>query len=260
MTIVKLVRTVVRHFGIDVVRYVKPQPRLNPSLPDLPDDEARIVARVAPFTLTSPERIVAVLHAIKYLSHYRIPGDIVECGVWRGGSMMAAALALLALNDTSRQLVLYDTFEGLTPPTEFDVDINDQSARSLQSSLVGPGTHYAVNLDEVAENLYSTGYPKNRLKFVKGRVEDTIPATGSDQIALLRLDTDWYESTKHELNHLYPLVAGHGIVIIDDYGEWKGARRAVDEYFASRSEPIFLHRIDYTGRMIVRCTDLPGSL
>jgi O-methyltransferase len=253
--IVKLVRTITRYFGVDVVRYIRPQPRLVPTLPDLTDDEAQIVKQVASFTLTSPERIVAVIHAIKYLSQHRVVGDIVECGVWRGGSMMAAALALVAQNDTSRQLIAYDTFEGMTPPTEYDVDLNDQSAHSLRTSLVGPGTHYAVNLDEVAQNIYSTGYPKSRVKFVKGRVEDTIPGTKPEQIALLRLDTDWYESTKHELQHLYPLVNRHGIVIIDDYGEWKGARRAVDEYFASRLERIFLHRIDYTGRMIVRCAD-----
>jgi hypothetical protein len=170
--------------------------------------------------------------------------------------MMAIALALLAQGDTSKQLFLYDTFEGLTAPSDRDVNINDQSARSMKSALVGPGTYYAVGLDEVRENLYSTGYPIERIHFVKGRVEDTIPRKSPGRIALLRLDTDWYESTKHELNYLYPLVDRNGIVIIDDYGEWEGARLAVDEYLATLSERVFLHRIDYTGRIIVRCAEI----
>jgi O-methyltransferase len=245
----RLVRNAFRHFGFDIVRYSKPRPL--PSLPDVLDDEAHIVTQVAPFTLTSPERVVALIHAVKYVTRYRVQGDVVECGVWRGGSLMAVALSLLKLGDTGRQLFLYDTFEGMSPPTDRDVDMGGRAASS-QSSLVGPRTRFAVSLDEVKDNLYSTGYPRERIHFVKGRVEDTIPATGPKQISLLRLDTDWYESTKHELTHLYPRLAHHGVVIIDDYGAWQGARLAVDEYFGMRSEPVFLHRIDDAGRMIVR--------
>ena len=250
-----VVRRAVRRCGFDIVRYVKPPLRLLPTLPDLTNDEARIVAQVAPFTLTSPERIAAVIYAVKYILRYRIEGEIVECGVWRGGSMMAIALALIASGDTSRELFLYDTFEGFNAPTDHDVNINEWSARSMKGALVGPGTYYAVSLEEVRESIYSTGYPRERLHFIKGKVEDTIPGSGPSRIALLRLDTDWYESTKHELRHLYPAVDRHGVVIIDDYGEWKGARRAVDEYLATLSERVFLHRIDYTGRIIVRCAD-----
>jgi len=104
----------------------------------------------------------------------------------------------------------------------------------------------------VQANLGRTGYPAERIHYVKGKVEETIPATLPSRIALLRLDTDWYESTRHELQHLYPLLSTHGVLIIDDYGHWQGARQAVDEYFAASAEPVFLHRVDYTARLVVK--------
>jgi hypothetical protein len=85
-----------------------------------------------------------------------------------------------------------------------------------------------------------------------GKVEDTIPADIPEKIALLRLDTDWYESTKHELIHLFPRLQKGGVLIIDDYGFWKGARKAVDEYFAENNIQILLNRIDDTGRMAIK--------
>jgi hypothetical protein len=99
----------------------------------------------------------------------------------------------------------------------------------------------------------ATGYPSNKIHFIKGPVEETIPRQmPSPSIALLRLDTDWYESTKHELIHLFPRLSAGGILIIDDYGHWAGARQAVDEYFAGLPEKYFFHRIDYSGRLIVK--------
>ena len=89
------------------------------------------------------------------------------------------------------------------------------------------------------------------IHFVAGKVEDTIPATPPARIALLRLDTDWYESTRARAVHLYPLLVARGVLIIDDYGHWEGARQAVDEYFAARGAPA-AHRIDYSGRMMVK--------
>jgi hypothetical protein len=107
-------------------------------------------------------------------------------------------------------------------------------------------------LDHVRDNMVRTGYPEQRIHFVKGRVEDTIPAGAPDTISLLRLDTDWYESTRHELTHLFPRLSRGGVVIIDDYGHWRGARRAVDEYFAQHGPSLLLHRIDYTARAAVK--------
>jgi hypothetical protein len=95
----------------------------------------------------------------------------------------------------------------------------------------------------------ATGYPEDKLHFVEGEVETTIPAAAPEQISLLRLDTDWYRSTLHELNHLYPKLVRRGALIIDDYGAYEGSRKATDEYFADRSNPIFLGRIDEAARI-----------
>jgi O-methyltransferase len=223
------------------------------ALADLSAADREIVARVAPFTMTGVERRASLLGAVDHIVKHRIAGDIVECGVWRGGSMMTVALALMARGDTSRHLYLYDTFEGMSEPTAEDKSVSGESAQAQLDRTTRDAAVWAVaGLDDVQANIWSTGYPRDHIHFVKGKVEDTIPATLPARIALLRLDTDWYESTRHELTHLYPLLSRHGVMIIDDYGHWQGARQAVDEYFAGSAEPVFLHRVDYTARLMVK--------
>ncbi|HET7868560.1 MAG TPA: TylF/MycF/NovP-related O-methyltransferase [Burkholderiaceae bacterium] len=223
------------------------------ALADLSAADREIVARVAPFTMTGLERRASLLGAVDHIVKHRIAGDIVECGVWRGGSMMAVALALMARGDTSRHLYLYDTFEGMSEPTAEDKSVDGVSAQAqLERSARSANVWAVAGIDDVRANIASTGYPADRIHFVQGKVEDTIPATLPERIALLRLDTDWYESTRHELTHLYPLLSRHGVMVIDDYGHWQGARQAVDEYFAGSAEPVFLHRVDYTARLMVK--------
>lgn len=232
----------------------KGRSRRGPGLPPDIDPSARsVIEAVAPFTMTSPERILAFRDAVEHVCRHSIEGDIVECGVWRGGSMMAAALTLLEIGH-ERRLHLFDTFEGMPPPGEDDRDIGDVAAEEL---LAGEdretGSTWAFGpLADVRRNLDSTGYPAELVRFIQGRVEETIPAEAPDRIAVLRLDTDWYESTRHELVHLYPRLAVGGVLIIDDYGHWKGARKAVDEYIAATGARLLLSRIDYTGRMAVK--------
>lgn len=223
------------------------------AIADLSAADQHIIQRVSPFTMTSLERRASLLGAVDHIVKHRIAGDIVECGVWRGGSMMAIALALMARGDTSRHLYLYDTFEGMSEPTEHDKALSGELAQTQLARTDREHPLWAVaGLEDVKANLASTGYPAERIHYVQGKVEDTIPATLPKQIALLRLDTDWYESTRHELQHLYPLLAKHGPLIIDDYGHWQGARQAVDEYFAHAAEPVFLHRVDYTARLHIK--------
>lgn len=223
------------------------------AIADLSAADQHIIRRVSPFTMTSLERRASLLGAVDHIVKHRIAGDIVECGVWRGGSMMAVALALMARGDTSRHLYLYDTFEGMSEPTAHDKAISGELAQTQLERTDREHPLWAVSgLEDVKANLASTGYPAERIHYVQGKVEDTIPATLPKQIALLRLDTDWYESTRHELQHLYPLLAKHGPLIIDDYGHWQGARQAVDEYFANAAEPVFLHRVDYTARLHIK--------
>jgi hypothetical protein len=158
--------------------------------------------------------------------------------------MMAAALTLAIDGDTSRDLYLCDTYEGMPAATDNDRDYLDQSGGCKQ----GAG---AASLKEVQANIFSTGYPKNQIHLIKGMVEETIPKITPRQISLLRLDTDWYESTKHELTFLFPLLQPGGVLIIDDYGHWQGARKATDEYFHENKLDLYLHRVDYTCRLAV---------
>lgn len=222
--------------------------------PDLPPEFLSLYDRCAPFTMTSIERMYALYEALRYVSAAEVSGDVVECGVWRGGSSMLAALTLAQLG-SSRRLWLYDTFEGMPPPGVHDVQYSGERAEeSLDPSqrVAGASNDWAwATIDDVRANMASTGHADVQL--VAGKVEESIPSRAPDAIALLRLDTDWYESTRHELEHLYPRLATGGVLIIDDYGHWQGARRAVDEYF--RERPILLNRIDYTGRIAVKLPD-----
>ncbi len=229
---------------------------------DIPPELARVWERCRPFTMTSLERMAALYDAVRYLEANHIEGDFVECGVWRGGSSMNMALTLLDCGARERHLYLFDTFAGMSEPTANDVDIHGRVAQGKFDKLAnGPVNGWCfASLEEVTSNLTGTGYPPDHLHFVQGKVEDTIPARAPDRIALLRLDTDWYESTRHELVHLFPRLVPGGILILDDYGHWQGARQAADEYFAEHSIKPLLTRIDYTGRMMLNVKAPNGSL
>lgn len=222
--------------------------------PDVDDAVREIFNRVKPYTMTSPERVIGLCDAVRYVVANGVEGAIVECGVWRGGSSMAAALMLSALGAADRDLYLFDTFEGMSEPGELDRRASDAAgaAELLATSAKGDKVWAYSPLDEVRKNLASTGYPIERISFIQGKVENTIPGGAPERIALLRLDTDWYESTRHELEHLFPRLVPGGVLIIDDYGAWEGARRAVDEYIGAGKVKILLNRIDETGRVGVK--------
>lgn len=205
--------------------------------------------------MTSPERIVSLVEAVKYVIKNNINGDIVECGVWKGGSMLAVARTLCQLGDRSRHLYLFDTFEGMTEPTAKDVDFTGYSASTLldKSNKEDETSIWCyAPIEAVTRILQSVGYEHEKIHFVKGRVEETIPEQAPQSIAILRLDTDWYESTYHELIHLFPRLSPGGVIIIDDYGYWQGARQATDEYINQNQVKILLNRIDETGRIGVK--------
>jgi len=204
--------------------------------------------------MTSPEKIFALRQAVMHVIQHGVEGDMVECGVWKGGSMMAIARTLLESGAAERNLYLFDTFEGMPAPGDEDVSFDGKPAHQLLSEADKESNWvwaYSA-VEEVKRNVLSTGYPAERISFIKGKVEETIPSKAPAKIALLRLDTDWYESTYHELVHLFPRLSSGGILIIDDYGHWKGARKAVDEYFSQQKLDLLLHRIDYSGRMCVK--------
>jgi hypothetical protein len=165
--------------------------------------------------------------------------------------MMAIALTLLRLNKGNVPLYLFDTFEGMSAPTAIDGEEVYETWKAKQTPI---HNEWAFSpLAEVKNNLQGTGYDENLVHFIQGKVENTLPESAPEQISLLRLDTDWYESTKHELEHLFPRLSRGGVLIIDDYGHWKGARKAVDEYIERNRLTILLNRIDYSGRIGIKC-------
>lgn len=207
-------------------------------------------------TMTTVSRMYALYSAVRYVVENEIPGDFVECGVWKGGSSMLIALTLLELGCTDRKLYLYDTYAGMSEPTDRDRNIVGTDPSEAWSRA--QGSHYNewmyAPLQEVRRNMLSTGYPQQNVVFVQGKVEDTIPGIIPERVALLRLDTDWYESTYHELQHLYPRLTPQGVLLLDDYGFWQGAKEATDRYFQEHNVRMLLNRIDFTGRIGVKST------
>src|SRR5947207_7720875 len=208
-----LINTALRRAGIEIRRVAQETP---------------LFQRVGPFTLTSKERVAVICDTVEHVVRNGMDGAFVECGVWRGGSTMAAALMFLELGAGDRDLHLFDTFEGMPPPTAKDIEI----------ATGKPGLHERngvaltrAPLEDVRANMASTGYDMRHVHFHRGMVEDTIPDQAPQNIAILRLDTDWYASTKHELEHLWPHITPGGFLIIDDYGHFAGAKQAVDEFF-----------------------------
>lgn len=220
------------------------KPTAAPPIHDMEPEFHTVYERCAPFTMTPVERMYALWQAVRYVSG-RVDGDYVECGVWRGGSSMLAGHTFHQLGER-RNLWLYDTFEGMPDPGDRDRRVGGDP---LDWETARTNDYIAANasLEEVKRNMGELD-----ARYVVGKVEDTIPAQAPDRIALLRLDTDWYESTRHELEHLWPRLVPGGVLILDDYGHWEGHRQAVDEYFADN--PPLLNRIDYSGRMAIKAT------
>lgn len=207
---------------------------------------------VKPYTMTSIERLYALHKAVEYIVRAEIPGDIVECGVWRGGSMIMAALSALVLGDTSRRIVLFDTFAGLPKPDP-EKDGADNFEEWKRRRINDESSNWAhASLEDVQANLRSTGYPSDKVAFVQGLTQKTLPIHAPDNISLLRLDTDWYESTRHELDCLFPRLCRKGVIILDDYGALAGSKRAVDEYFSGQGETLLFNRVDSSCLMAVR--------
>lgn len=207
-------------------------------------------------TMVGVDRLWAVIQSTKYILANHLEGDLVECGVWRGGCAIAMAMILKDFN-SNKKIWLFDTFAGMTKPSKFDIKFDGkETLKKFILSDRGDHNNWCYSsLDEVKKSFEKFNLIKN-INFIKGDVLETllIPQNLPDEIALLRLDTDWYESTKKELEILYPLLQYKGILMVDDYGHWEGARKAVDEYIRkikSGNKPM-QWVIDYTGRGYIK--------
>lgn len=249
----RVIASTARRFGLEVSRLSAHHDRIPP---DATAKDREIIEFARPYTMTSAHRLLSLIRSVRYAIDEGIPGAFVECGVWRGGSVMAMAQTALAEGDIERQIWLYDTFTGMTEPTEHDVesDTGATAADLLATTKVGDGRNVwcVASRDDVEANLRRTGVPFECFTIVQGDVAETLQVSVPSQIALLRLDTDWYASTRASLEILYPKLAPGGVCILDDYGHWEGARRAVDEYFGILPSRPLLMPIDYSGRIFIK--------
>jgi O-methyltransferase len=248
MTLINLKRKLTREVDKGIRKLLAPKNvrELPPEWPDDFSDFSKELWRgVSPYTMTSKERVVSLESAVRYISAHEVAGDMVESGVAAGGSVMAMALTLLDLGKADRRLWLYDTFEGMPEPTKHDVGRFDTPAMKLYKKRQDrEGGWIKFSVEDVERNVLSTGYPAEQVVCVKGKVENSLLEKVPERISLLRLDTDWYESTKSEMEILFPLVSPGGLILLDDYYRWMGSRKAVDEYIAQNGIRIFWSRID----------------
>jgi len=222
---------------------------------DFTDRENLVYAEARHVAIATPQAVVSLVRAVDYILKNDIPGAFIECGVYQGGSIIAMIRTLLLNGVTDRDVYLFDTFEGMPRPGEQDVYYTGEAAVSTWKYHSGrdSGSEWVnASLESVKERVLATGYPPERIHFVKGMVEDTIPAQAPDKIALLRLDTDFYESTKHEFEHLFPRLSRGGVLVIDDYGAFRGSQIATDEYIARHRIALFLSRVDEHVRLAIK--------
>lgn len=249
----RIIDRAARRLGLQISRTSSAGSRL--PVEATPQD-AELIASLRPFTMTSAERLWSLISAVRYVVDEAIPGDFVECGVWRGGSVMAMARELGRLGVPDRRIWLYDTFSGMTTPTSKDIEAGTgvTASQMLAATTVGDGNNVwcVAGRADVEANLRSTGYPFDMFTVIEGDVARTLAGHAPEQISVLRLDTDWYESTRAGLEVLFPRLTVGGVCILDDYGHWQGARQAVDEYFAQSGHRPFMHPIDYSGRVFIK--------
>ena len=193
-----------------------------------------IIGKCKDYTKTNSIRLGSLYDICKEVIEEGIEGDFVETGVWAGGSCMMMAYVLRECGE-KRNIYMYDTYEGMTEPDDMDVKFNDDRPfhDKWKSNLTSSGVckwNYKSE-EDVKLNMGRTKYPDSLIHLVKGKVEDTVKKDSHKKIAVLRLDTDFYSSTDHSMKNLYPRLKKGGYLIVDDYNCWKGAKRAVDEYF-----------------------------
>ncbi len=217
--------------------------------------ELDIIKSISNFSMSTPANHWAIIQSIKHISKNNIDGDFVECGVWKGGNIILFKL-IADQQQLNKKIYAFDTFEGMPEPGRMDFDLKNIDAKKTFNKYKDKDIKWCYStLDEVKSNIKS--FDKNYIdfySFIKGKVEETLNDEKNlpNKISLLRLDTDFFESTKKELEILFPKLVSGGVLIIDDYGHWKGAKRAVDEYFELEKNFLWLHRIDYASRLLIK--------
>lgn len=261
----RIANKVLGAFGYQMRRKPVSEPRES-AMPrggyDIEDEARAAIERVKDHTMVSYERLVVLYQQVVHCECAGVPGCYVECGTWRGGSVGMMALANLDHSQERRHLHLFDSFEGIPEPME-DLDGQAASDWARKHGAGADGRLVAIrdayeavgSLDANKELIEGRlAYPAEFVHYHVGWFQDAVPQAASQvgDIAILRLDGDWYESTQVCLQNLYDLVVSGGFVIIDDYGHYEGCRRAVEDFLAERGLKVFLNHIDYTGRYWIK--------
>ena len=233
-------------FGIFGLRISKILPRIV----EMSEEEREIIKIAKKYSMTTEIRMWALINSIKKVDYEKIEGDIVECGIWKGGNIILINKLLKKIK-LNKKIYCYDTFEGMISTDKIDKEISSGRS-SLQ--IIKDHEYYKCEslLKETKKNISKNFDDINNIYFIKGRVEDTLTEEKNipDKISICRLDTDYYSSTKIELEVLYPRLVPGGFLIIDDYGHWSGCKKAVDEYFKDKF--VMMHYVDYACRLIIK--------
>jgi len=245
-----LAKRIRNFFRIIKKPFIKKEDFWKNNIPEIDEENKNLIEFIGEYSLTPLIRRWTLIKSLHYINKKKIIGDIVECGIWRGGNLfLAKKIQDKYYKEIKRKFYGFDTFEGMPEPSTHDgVKVNEiyQNFKNKNE----PWTK--ASLDDVKNFSKKLFLDIDEFNFIKGKVEDTLKDKKNlpNKISLLRLDTDLYESTKIELNILYPLLVEKGILIIDDYGDFQGCRKAVDEYFSDKN--VLMISVDKSCRVIVK--------
>ena len=220
------------------------------NIPEIGEENKILINSIGDYSLTPLVRRWNLIKSLHYINQNKLEGDIVECGIWRGGNLfLAKKIQDLYYKNIKRTFYGYDTFEGMPEPSVYD----GEKIVQIYKNFLKKGERWTeASLDDVENSIKKLFLSLDDFNLVKGKVEDTIINKKNlpSKISLLRLDTDFYESTKVELEILYPLLVQKGVLIIDDYGDFIGCRKAVDDYFFDKN--VLMISIDKSCRIIIK--------
>ena len=245
-----LAKKIRNFFRIIKKPFIKKKDFWKNNIPEIDEENKNLIEFIGEYSLTPLIRRWTLIKSLHYINKKKVIGDIVECGIWRGGNLfLAKKIQDKYYKEIKRKLYGFDTFEGMPEPSIHDgVKVN----KTYQNFKNKNEPWTKASLDDVKNFSKKLFLDIDEFNFIKGKVEDTLKDKKNlpNKISLLRLDTDLYESTKIELNILYPLLVEKGILIIDDYGDFQGCRKAVDEYFSDKN--VLMISVDKSCRVIVK--------
>ena len=242
------IKRVFNIFNLEITTKNNFESRFNNYIAEISKEEQEILKNISEYALSSQVNQWSIIQSLKYIKSKNLEGSIVECGIYKGGTLLLIIKILKNLG-LKKSLYGYDTFEeGFDKLSEHDVDIKGKVVGELKFE-----DNFFPTKDEVVNILKKFGVNNENMPIlIKGKTQDTLQKSENvpEKISFLRLDTDIYEPTINQLEVLFPKLCSRGVLHIDDYGHCPGVRKAVDEYFKNKN--VWLHRVDYTCRILIK--------